>query len=146
MIQRIQSIFLLLAGAAGLTQPAVDFATVPTAVAGSALFADAQYDVFDSMGLLIPFLAGGALAVVAIFLFNNRKNQLLVSRFAFLAYLVGIVLTVILYLRDAVYQGTATPDDGVGLYLPVVGLVLLILAMRYITKDDKLVRSSNRLR
>lgn len=146
MIQRIQSIFLLLAGATGLTQPAVDFATVPAAVAGSELFADAQYDVFDSMGLLIPFLAGGALAVVAIFLFNNRKNQLLVSRISFLAYLVGIALTVIFYMRDAIYQGTAEPNDGVGLYLPIAGLILLILAMRYIGKDEKLVRSADRLR
>ena len=146
MIQRIQSIFLLLAGAGSLSLPAVDFATVDQDIPSSALFADAQYDVFDSLGLLIPFPLAGAMAIIAIFMYRHRKNQLLLSRLAFVTNLVGIILAVVFYMRDAVYQGSVVPEDGVGLYLPIAGLVLLGLAMRYITKDEKLVRSSDRLR
>jgi hypothetical protein len=49
-------------------------------------------------------------------------------------------------MQDSVMQSGVTPDDGLGLYTPIVGLVLSLLAARFIKKDENLVKSMDRLR
>lgn len=147
MIQRIQSLFLLLAGASALALFAFPFASTESAIANSTNFADAQFNLFDSAGLLILFGLAGLLAIVSIFLFKNRKNQLILARFATIANIIGLVLAIVLYYNDSdtIADGTAI-NDNIGLYLPILFLVFALLAQRFITKDDKLVRSMDRLR
>ena len=147
MIQRIQSIFLLLAGASAFGLFALPFATTSSTVATSVNFADATYNVNDHIGLLVLFAAAGVLSVISIFLFKNRKTQLLVGRFSIIAIIIGLVLAIVLYYNDsASIPDNVQIEDEAGLYLPAVFLVFALLAQRFITKDEKLVRSADRLR
>ena len=41
---------------------------------------------------------------------------------------------------------TSGIDDGLGLFLPVAALIFAVLANLFIKKDDKLVKSMDRLR
>jgi peptidoglycan/LPS O-acetylase OafA/YrhL len=146
MIQRIQSLFLLLAGAGSLSLFALPFATTQDSVASSPLLNDAVFNLSDNIILLILFVLGGALSLAAIFFFKNRKLQMRLARISFIANLLGMVVVAILYLNDAANQGEAEPTDGIGAYMPILSMALLFLAIRYIKKDDTLVKSMDRLR
>lgn len=146
MIQRIQTIFLLLASAAAFGLLALPFASTNEVIEASGLFADKQYEISDHIALLLLFCAAGGLSFVSIFLFKNRKSQLLLGRISVIANLIGLILAVVFFLQDSPNMGEITPDDGLGLYLPFLFLVFAILALRYIQKDEKLVRSMDRLR
>jgi len=155
MIQRIQSIYLLLTTAL------------------SFLFLKGSFLNFnDKAGLAITFtfrgiekIPGGQgsdliqnawpftivliltilIALITIFLYKNRTLQLLMAKI-----LIGLVLFLILisayysYVIISDFGGTLIP--GVKMALPVVMLVLSILAFRGIRKDDQLVKSYDRLR
>ncbi len=146
MIQRIQSVFLLLAAGSGFGMLAFPFATTPQAVQTSQLFADGTYSTGDNIGLLVLFAVAGALALANIFLFRNRQTQIKISRFAIIADILGFVLAVVLLWQDATNIGETAIQDGVGAYLPVAFLVFAILALRFIKKDEMLVKSMDRLR
>ena len=134
MIQRIQSIFLLLAAGASFGALAVPFANAKGAVQ-SAIFADQVYNVQDNPALLIVFALAGVLAVASIFLFKNRATQ---SRIAIVA-----LVAVIFLLQQVSFASVAL---SVGIFLPLVAGLFIWLAQRNIRKDEKLVRSMDRLR
>lgn len=119
------------------------FATTPEAVIGSDLFADQVFNIQDQTGLMISFLIGGALSLAAIFLFKNRKLQMNLSLVAILATVVGLVLALIFFFGDAAHNQAAF---GLGFILPVLTIVFAFLGWRNIKKDEKLVRSMDRLR
>lgn len=146
MLQRIQSVFLLLAGGASLSLFGVPFATTPRAVEGSAIFADAAYTVQDQVALMALFAVGGALAIAGIFLYRNRLLQMRLSIFSFIANLIGVVLGVIFFMQNSNDVGEQPVNDGIGVYLPIAAMILVLLAYRFISKDEKLVRSMDRLR
>ena len=145
MIQRIQSVFLFLGSLCFGGQVVWPFATSSDGQA--AYFADGQYNYADHIGLLIVVLLGIATCIGAIFLFKNRQLQLRLSY-------LGIVLTVVLGALAALlymnagnsFSQSATVEDGIGLYLLPLGIIFLAFAARFIKKDDKLVRSMDRLR
>ena len=146
MIQRIQSIYLFLAAAAGFGMLALPFATTASSVTTSSLFADASYNVNDNIGLLVLFAVAGAMALAAIFLFNKRSVQMKIAQFSIVANVVGLVLAIILFWQDGLISSDVAVNDGVGAYLPFAFLLFGILALRAIGKDDKLVKSMDRLR
>jgi len=146
MLQRIQSIFLLLAGGASLGSFGLPFATTSKAVEGSTIFADAAYTVQDQMALMILFGLGGALALISLFTFKNRTLQMRLSIFAFIANLIGVIFGVLYFMQNSADTGSQAIDDGLGIYLPVAAMILLLLAFRFINKDEKLVKSMDRLR
>jgi len=146
MIQRIQSLFLLLAGGLAFALLGVPFARTPEIVGVSTLFSDGSYSIADSPALLIFYLLGGALAILAIFLYKKRTQQIRMGNFSFIAILIGLVLTVVLFIQDPIREQATTPEDGLGVYLPVISLVALLLAQRFIRKDEKKVQSMDRLR
>lgn len=149
MLQRIQSVFLFLAGGASFGMFGLPFASTDEAIAQSDLFADSVYTVTDHIALTILFVLAGALSLAAIFLFKNRPLQINLSRVAFVASIIGLVLGIILFINDEITKNAEAmpnPEDGIGVLLPILAAVFLLLAMRYIRKDEKLVRSSDRLR
>ena len=146
MIQRIQSIFLFLASLATFGLFGLPFASTPDAIAGSTIFGDTLYNLQDHIGLLVLFGLGGLLALVAIFLFKNRKLQLNLGRFALIANVIGLILAIVLYYNDSGTLGAVDPNDEAGLYMPFIAVVFLGLALRFISKDEKLVKSMDRLR
>ena len=146
MIQRIQSIFLLLAAAAGFGVLAFPFAITGEAVLGSALFSDKVYTTGDNIGLLVLFAVAGALSVATIFLYNNRQLQLKIGRIALIAVILGVGLAGVLFWQDLSNIASSSVDGGMGAYLPVLFILFTSLALRAIKKDDALVKSADRLR
>ncbi len=147
MIQRIQSLFLLLSSAGSLSLFQFPFANTNEAVTQSELFADSTYNILDHVGLIALFALAGALAFAAIFLFKNRPLQANLSRGAIVANIIGFILGVVLFMQDGVIlKENLVVDDGIGAYLPFVAILFAALSVYYIRKDDKLVRSMDRLR
>lgn len=139
MIQRIQSIYLLLASLVGGSLFALPFASGPTETQG--LLSDGYLNINDNIALIILTVLVILLSFVTIFLYSNRTLQMNLGKlnilitaglFAFAAYLFYTI------------QSIAT--IGGGLFMPVLVMILVILANKNIKKDDKLVRDSNRLR
>lgn len=146
MIQRIQSLFLFLSSAFTLSIFGVPFGSTSQAVPQSSLFSDALYSVTDHVALIGTFGFAGILALIDIFLFKNRTNQQLLGRIAIVLNFIGLVLMVIFFMQDAPNLGQVTPYEGYGLGLPVFGIIFLLFALRFISKDQRLVESMDRLR
>ncbi len=146
MIQRIQSILLLLAAAAVFALFKLPFGSSNNAIAASNLFNDGVFNIQDHVALLGLFCGAGALAFIAIFLFNNRKTQLILSRISIIANVIGIIFAVVLFMQDSNAMGSTTPNEELGLGLPVLSILFAAFAMRFINKDEKLVKSMDRLR
>ncbi len=145
MIQRIQSVLLLLAAAAVFALFKLPFGSSDT-IAASTLFNDGIFSIQDHVGLLGLFCAAGAIAFISIFLFNNRPLQLKLSRVAIIANVIGIILAAVLFMQDSNAMGAAIPKEELGLGLPVLSIIFAALAIRFINKDENLVKSMDRLR
>jgi len=151
MIQRIQTIYLLLASIAmggtfflPLATASGDTATL--AATGDNFFADGVYWAKESpaaFGALILAVA----VLAAIFLYKNRPKQMQFAGLALIAVFVMIVLFAALgyYYAQRLPEGS-TAQLATGSALPFIAMPLLYLAYRSIKKDEELVRSSDRLR
>jgi hypothetical protein len=140
MIQRIQTIYLLLAALGNFGLGALPWAvSADTAEAG--IFADGQFTATDHTGLIAGLIAAGAVALMTIFLFKQRKVQVKLAAVSLVLTLLATAFAVWLFLSAG---ASAQVQPGAVLVLPVA--IFAILAMRYIRKDDKLVRSMDRLR
>jgi hypothetical protein len=146
MLQRIQTIFLVLAAACSLGLWAFPFATAVGDLQASTLLHDETYTLTDNPALMGAFSIGALLSVIAIFLFKNRFSQTRVAIFAFIANFIGMILVVVLFFNDTKNQGTATVNDGLGAYLPTLAMIFILVALRFIKKDENIVRSMDRLR
>lgn len=136
MIQRIQTLYLI--GAAIATGVLPFF--MPLWIDGN------NFPQYFSSNLGISVLLGfsTALSVLSIFSYKKRQQQFVVGR-------LNIILNLILLGLFVFYSITLSGDNqisekGIGLMLPFVSIVLLVLANKAIQKDEKLVKSSNRLR
>lgn len=148
MIQRIQTVYLLLAAAAALGQFALPYLVAATAgpIALPAL-SDGRLNPLDNPGLLALTALTALVSAVAIFLFRNRPLQGRLAGGAAVASLLLLVLAALTTKQtlDAVPADTSLQIQA-GLGLPAVALIFQWLAMRNIGKDEKLVRSIDRLR
>lgn len=144
MIQRIQSLFLLLSSVAFWTEFAVPFAT--TEVASPGVLDDMVYNIHDSPVLLALTVIGGLVTLSAIFLFNNRPLQ---KRLSYLGIVMATLLPLVAFLliyNERTGDALGAVNDGLGIYPPIVAIIFALLAGRAIGKDDKLVKSMDRLR
>ena len=131
MIQRVQSIYLLVA----------------------AIISLASYFIFPKLDLffinmslmdyfIIPYLFFCFfMSTLNIFLFINRKLQLNINKFQLLIHL--FVLIVFFYFF---YQEKMLNPDLIWTLTPISSIVLLSLANKGIKKDENLIRSVDRLR
>lgn len=144
MIQRIQSILLLLACGATLGLLKLPLiGSIPSTE--SQLLADGALALNDHLGLIIAFAGAAVLTLLAIFLFRNRPLQMRVNLLSILFILAGAGLAIYLLMS----QTEAALDQlkiGVGTFLPLAGIILILMANRNIKKDEKLVQSMDRLR
>lgn len=143
MIQRIQSVFLLLA--TGMMGLAAFFPFAENKPAGDMVFAkDGTFNINDSIIFQIAIPLVAALILVSIFLFRNRMLQLRLTRIT--AGLATGIMAGIVYYSFLAEQELPTPSLGLGFFAPLVAIILVILAGSSIKKDEKLVRDSDRLR
>jgi len=135
MLQRIQTIWLLLAAVCG-------FASLKTSFyIGSVATEPANHlTAMSNTWLMILTIVTATIAIVTIFMYKNRPLQLKLS-------LASIALSIIILI---LYY-TQTQQFTVGGYaltsvIAVAVPVFLILAAAGIYKDEKLVKSIDRLR
>jgi Domain of unknown function (DUF4293) len=150
MIQRIQSIYLLLAAAAGFGQfglPYLRADAASPAVAAVPALADAVFNPLDNIGLTGLCALSGAVSLLAIFLFRNRPLQARVTGGALSACIMSaLLLGFTLYQMMNALQQSGSVQYQAGLALPALGLIFNWLAGRAIKKDEALVKSMDRLR
>ncbi len=146
MIQRIQSIFLFLASGALFGLFGIPFAT--SEQTDTALFADQVYNLFDNP-LLIAFAAlAGLIAFINIFLFKNRSLQMKLGYLTITLSILLLVLAIFFVFQSAQQDATSIEiqENYLGLAMPVIAIIFVLLANRSINKDNKLVKSMDRLR
>ena len=114
----------------------------------SAALADGVFDVFDNPIFMILGAAAALIFLVSIFLFNQRKRQISLTRIGVVLSILMIVLTAILFYQDynRLTAGEYQFEIGYGILSPLAAIVFGALAMYFIKKDDHKVRSMDRLR
>ncbi len=133
--------------------PAMSFITIPfgdlSAIQKTeqAMLGDAVFEVTDHVVLLILTVVCIGLALAALFLFKNRPLQIKLGRFLVIGIVLVVLLSVLLFYMDykVLAAGTEVSVEY-GYLLPIAALIVTVLAIRYIGKDEKLVRSADRLR
>lgn len=136
MLQRIQSIYLI---GAILCSGVLPF-FFPL------WFDENGFPFYFQGDLPISILFGFStlLAILAIGSYKKRQHQFVLNR-------MNLILNIILLLLFVLYAPKLSGDPyvskkGIGLVLPLFSIVFLALANIAIQKDEKLVKSSGRLR
>ncbi len=148
MIQRIQSIYLLLAAALFGGSYALPFAHANAApeqpLPATNAFANQVLSLDDSQIAMACVIVAAIFCIIAIFRYQNRLRQISAAGIAFLGGLIAACLMAWKFIKDGAAAGAITPDIG-GL-LPLAALLCIVLAIRAIRKDEHLVKSMDRLR
>ncbi len=137
VIQRWQSLFLFLAAVVMAFSCVTPFAFQPF---GEEILRFSPCQVADLLALLIItalFLA------VSIFLFKNLSRQKLVVR---VSILLQIIVVARIYLFTIVQNADARVDWRGSVLLALCSFLLTLAAYRRILKDEKLLKSYDRLR
>lgn len=161
MIQRIQTVYLTLAFAAMALLFAFPLAQFfaengayvfsVTGLKNMVPLAPGEMPVFRSvifLPIVIVAVAIGLLDLYTIFQYKNRALQVKLTNIAVLltiAFIMGIFFLYIPFIEKKI---NIVPDyrKAFGIYLPLVALVFEVMANRAIKRDEKLVRSADRLR
>ena len=136
MIQRIQSIYLLLVALLGALLPF--WLELWVDATGAVVFAQ------NEIAVSLAFYGSAVLAALAIFRFKDRKSQFVLNR---LNMILNLFLLGFFVYRSLNLSGEAlVSEKGIGMLIPVFSIVFLVLANRAIKKDEDLVKSVDRLR
>lgn len=131
MIQRIQSIYLLVAA---IAMTLISF-KVPVYTLNETMFM-AQ----DDTKMFILTIVGAIFSLLGLFMFKNRKFQMKLIRLTVLIeIIIGVRLFMLFNKFEVVLNNTL-------LFLMAFSLIALIMAYRGVKKDDDLVRSVDRIR
>ncbi len=136
MIQRIQSLWLLLAAACAFAGFKFPYYT-GNKLNDAALF---ELNATSTLLLMVTTIAVGVLALINIFLYKKRSLQL---RLCVLGILLEAVL-IFLYYRETTTFTLGTYSLTAILHSIIV--LAFVLAARGINKDSKLLKESDRLR
>ena len=137
MIQRIQTIYLLLAFV--VTGILLFFIPLWTMSDGTA------YYFMQSQVYTILLGLSTTLTLLSIVSYKKRQNQFVIGR---LNIILNLILLGLFVYRSLNLSGEtpAVSEKGIGMFLPVIAIVLLVLANKAIKKDEDLVKSVDRLR
>ena len=137
MIQRIQTLWLFIAT---LTMVSLFYFPIYK-ISGDLL------KIGNDFLAIILVVLSMVLSVIALFSYKNRKSQLI---FIWMNLLLCIALQIWLFVQiDKFTSLKAHNLDGyfwVGSFIPLITIVFLFLARTGINKDEKLLKSLNRLR
>ena len=137
MLQRIQTIYLLLAFVVtGILPFFIPLWTM----------ADGKEYLFMQNQVYVALLAlSTTLTLVSIVSYKKRQNQFVMGR---LNIILNLILLGLFVYRSLNVSGETVlvSEKGIGMFLPIVAIVLLVLANKAIKKDEDLVKSVDRLR
>ncbi len=129
MLQRIQTVWIFLAilGAIFLFVTAQDFSVFgPTP--------------FISVVCVVLILFG----FLSILSYKDRKRQILLNNISI--FINALLLGLLAYWLLSLSGGINFPEKGIEPLFPLISMVSLFIANIYIKKDDRLVKSVDRLR
>jgi len=137
MIQRIQTIYLLLAFVVTGILPFL-FPLWTMSDGTDYFFMQNQFYII-LQGLSTTF------TVLSIVSYKKRQNQFVIGR---LNIILNLILLGLFVYRSLNVSGETVlvSEKGIGMFLPIVAIVLLVLANKAIKKDEDLVKSVDRLR
>jgi hypothetical protein len=155
MLQRIQSIYLLFAAlviAALFVFPLVhdvfvDGQNVTIKVTGIYTYINGQANqVLNFLPLTIATIVVAVMPLAIIFMYRDRKRQIMLCYGA-----MGIILAYSYWVSASVKNAIGGADlqmsnYGIGIILLSLAIFLIVFAQKAIQKDEKLVRSADRLR
>ncbi|WP_166923625.1 DUF4293 domain-containing protein [Flavobacterium poyangense] len=137
MIQRIQTIYLILTFI--VTGVLLFFIPLWTLNNGKAFYfmQDQVYTILLGLSTM--------LTIVSIISYKKRQNQFVMGR---LNIILNLILLGLFVYRSLNLSGETVlvSEKGIGMFLPIVAIVLLVLANKAIKKDEDLVKSVDRLR
>jgi len=136
MIQRIQTLWLLLASICAFASVKLPFYFGSIEIPGPTI----TITPYDNFMLLVFVIATALMGLVSIFLFSNRSLQIKMC-------IVGLVLSLANLMHYFLFMKNFK-TGGLSLYsiLSFLVPVFFILAIRSIYKDQKLLKSLDRLR
>jgi hypothetical protein len=155
MIQRIQSIYLLIAGFCIFALYLFPLAHnvvlngIPTTIKATGLYQmvnglEVHTEVFVALTAVTAII--GLLPIIIIFLYKNRKKQITFCYSAILV-IIGFSFWMAQTVKAVTGGVTIEPNNmGIGLFLSSISIVMLIFAAKAIQRDEKLVKSADRLR
>lgn len=133
MIQRIQSVYLLLAAiCSGIL---IMFLPLFQTKEGSYMIL--QDPIFFAITVLSTLIS-----IFSIFRYKNRQQQVVSGR-------INVIINFVFFgfLMYMFYDGMKEGDSlGTGAFIPLAVVILVTLANRAIMKDETLVRAADRLR
>jgi Domain of unknown function (DUF4293) len=137
MLQRIQTIWLLLAGVAAMLSIKLPFYS---GIQEPTIPYNELNGLTGGIILLLVTITIAVVAFVTIFLYKNRTIQL---RLCVVAIILEALLIFLYYRQIAIYT-KGTPALTSILHMCI--LLFFVLAARGISKDEKLIKDSDRLR
>lgn len=152
MIQRIQSVFLLLVAVLmgiAIVSPLMEFSdggeSAYTFISlGIGPLFSVKYST--TWGVFVFATLSALSAFVNIFLYKKRKMQTLVG-YSTILFILLFYLAVYFYFNSYTTENALIFSSfGYGVILPIIALVFNLLAILRIKKDDNLVKSLNRIR
>ncbi|NML35711.1 DUF4293 domain-containing protein [Chitinophaga sp. G-6-1-13] len=146
MIQRIQSLYLLLAAGAGAATLSFDLWNAKLSN-GTAIAVNASSNYL----LFVLYVIIILLALFCVFLFKKRKLQFRLTIFNILFAIAALGYTYYTVKETGnKFAASGTPVASGSFqfpaFLPVLVIILLFMAARGIYKDEKLIKSLDRLR
>lgn len=137
MIQRIQTVYLLLVFVVTGVLPF--FIPLWTMVGG------ANYFFMQNQIFIIVLGLSTSLTLLSVVSYKKRQNQFVMGR---LNIILNLILLGLFVYRSLNVSGETlqVSEKGIGMFLPIVAIVLLVLANKAIKKDEDLVKSVDRLR
>lgn len=155
MLQRIQSIYLFLAGLVIFLLflfPMVHnvyINGVPSTVSVSGVYQDVngqQAHTQSFIALIAATAIVGIIPLILIFQYKNRKQQINLC-YVYILVVIGYTFWVSQTVKGLVGDVNLTTSNfGIGALLSSISIVLTILAFKAIQRDEKLVKSADRLR
>ena len=137
MIQRIQTIYLFLAF--------VVTGVLPFFIPLWVMTDGKDYFFMQNQVYIVLLGLSTTLSLLSIVSYKKRQNQFVIGR---LNIILNLILLGLFVYRSLNLSGEtlAVSEKGIGMFLPIVAIVLLVLANKAIKKDEDLVKSVDRLR
>ncbi|HEY1010008.1 MAG TPA: DUF4293 domain-containing protein [Daejeonella sp.] len=155
MIQRIQSIWLFFATASIFSLFLFPYLRVldETGFAKDIMVTGIYQNINGQQVQTEPFLSLtiatvilGLIPFVVIFLYKDRKKQVLYS-YLTVVLIIGFSFWIIQRAKGIIGNVELQPENyGIGLMLPSFAILFIILAIRGMKRDDRLIKSADRLR
>ena len=137
MLQRVQTLYLILV--------LLLMAVLPYILPLWTLKSGKEFYFMENIIYVILFGLGSTLTIISIISFKKRQLQFVLGR---LTIILNLILLGLFVYRSLNVSGeiNSVSEKGIGMFIPVFSIVMLVLANKAIKKDEDLVKSVDRLR